>query len=114
MILVIDNYDSFTFNLVQALEAAGADVRVLRNDRIDRAGIAALAADEDAGLRGIVVSPGPADPDRCRRIRGRRARRDRAIHTRCSASASGCSRWPRRSERPSSGLPRSSTARHPR
>ena len=32
MILVIDNYDSFTFNLVQALQAAGADVRVLRND----------------------------------------------------------------------------------
>ena len=38
MILVIDNYDSFTFNLVQALQAAGADVRVVRNDAIDRAG----------------------------------------------------------------------------
>ena len=36
MILVIDNYDSFTFNLVQALQAAGADVRVVRNDAIDR------------------------------------------------------------------------------
>ena len=35
MILVIDNYDSFTFNLVQALQAAGADVRVVRNDAID-------------------------------------------------------------------------------
>ena len=43
MILVIDNYDSFTFNLVQALEAAGADVRVVRNDAIDRAGVEALA-----------------------------------------------------------------------
>ncbi len=63
MILMIDNYDSFTFNLVQALEAAGADVRVLRNDAIDRAGIEALAADPAAGLRGIVVSPGPGDPD---------------------------------------------------
>ena len=63
MILMIDNYDSFTFNLVQALEAAGAEVRVLRNDAIDRAGIEALAADPTAHLRGIVVSPGPGDPD---------------------------------------------------
>ena len=63
MILMIDNYDSFTFNLVQALEAAGAEVRVLRNDAIDRAGIEALAADPAANLRGIVVSPGPGDPD---------------------------------------------------
>ncbi len=62
MILVIDNYDSFTFNLVQALEAAGADVRVERNDAIDREGIEALAADPASELRGIVVSPGPGDP----------------------------------------------------
>jgi anthranilate synthase/aminodeoxychorismate synthase-like glutamine amidotransferase len=62
MILVIDNYDSFTFNLVQALEAAGADVRVFRNDAIDKAGVEALASDPDADLRGIVVSPGPGDP----------------------------------------------------
>ena len=48
MILVIDNYDSFTFNLVQALQAAGADVRVVRNDAIDRPGIEALAADDAA------------------------------------------------------------------
>ena len=63
MILVIDNYDSFTFNLVQALEAAGATVRVVRNDAIDRAGIEALATDEAAELRGIIISPGPCDPD---------------------------------------------------
>ena len=63
MLLMIDNYDSFTFNLVQALEAAGAEVRVLRNDAIDRAGIEALADDTSANLRGIVVSPGPGDPD---------------------------------------------------
>jgi para-aminobenzoate synthetase component 2 len=63
LILVIDNYDSFTFNLVQALQAAGADVRVLRNDAIDRAGVEALAADPNAELRGIVISPGPGDPD---------------------------------------------------
>jgi len=63
VIIVIDNYDSFTFNLVQALEAAGADIRVFRNDAIDRVGIEALAADPAAELRGIVISPGPGDPD---------------------------------------------------
>ncbi len=63
MILVIDNYDSFTFNLVQALQAAGADVLVMRNDAIDRSGLDALADDRAANLRGIVVSPGPSDPD---------------------------------------------------
>lgn len=63
MILVIDNYDSFTFNLVQALQAAGADVQVFRNDAIDRAGVERLAADPAAHLRGIVISPGPGDPD---------------------------------------------------
>ena len=63
MILVVDNYDSFTFNLVQALQAAGADVRVVRNDAIDRDGVEALASDPQADLRGIVISPGPGDPD---------------------------------------------------
>jgi para-aminobenzoate synthetase component 2 len=63
VILVVDNYDSFTFNLVQALEAAGATVRVVRNDAIDRAGIDDLAGDPSADLRGIVVSPGPGDPE---------------------------------------------------
>jgi para-aminobenzoate synthetase component 2 len=62
VILVVDNYDSFTFNLVQALQAAGADVRVVRNDAIDRAGVEALAADPEADLRGILISPGPGDP----------------------------------------------------
>jgi len=62
VILVVDNYDSFTFNLVQALMAAGAEVRVVRNDAIDRAGIEGLASDPGADLRGIVVSPGPGDP----------------------------------------------------
>ena len=63
MILVVDNYDSFTFNLVQALQAAGADVRVVRNDAIDRAGLETLADDPARHLRGIVISPGPGDPD---------------------------------------------------
>src|SRR3954447_19576816 len=63
MILVVDNYDSFTFNLVQALQAAGAEVTVVRNDAIDRAELEALADDPSADLRGIVISPGPGDPD---------------------------------------------------
>jgi para-aminobenzoate synthetase component II len=63
MILVIDNYDSFTFNLVQALQAAGAEVQVVRNDAIDRAGIERLADDGAADLNGIIISPGPSDPD---------------------------------------------------
>jgi para-aminobenzoate synthetase component 2 len=63
VILVIDNYDSFTFNLVQALQAAGAEVRVVRNDAMDGAAIRALADDPNANLRGIVISPGPGDPE---------------------------------------------------
>jgi anthranilate synthase/aminodeoxychorismate synthase-like glutamine amidotransferase len=62
MILVIDNYDSFTFNLVQALQAAGADVRVVRNDALTRDEVEAMAADPAQDLRGIVISPGPGDP----------------------------------------------------
>ena len=62
MILVIDNYDSFTFNLVQALEAAEARVRVVRNDALDRAGLEALADDSADSLRGILISPGPGGP----------------------------------------------------
>jgi para-aminobenzoate synthetase component 2 len=72
VILVIDNYDSFTFNLVQAFEVSGALLRVVRNDRIDRPALEALArgepraGDGDGGprqaLAGIVISPGPGDP----------------------------------------------------
>ena len=57
MILVIDNYDSFTFNLVQALQAAGADVRVVRNDAIDKAGVEALADDRRAERGGHRLHP---------------------------------------------------------
>ena len=56
MILVIDNYDSFTFNLVQLLGELGAEVEVRRNDAIDLDAIEALAPDR------IVVSPGPCTP----------------------------------------------------
>jgi anthranilate synthase component 2 len=56
-LLLLDNYDSFTFNLVQYLGELGADVEVFRNDRIDVPGIRARAPD------GLVLSPGPCTPD---------------------------------------------------
>ena len=56
MVVVIDNYDSFTFNLVQYLAELGAEVRVVRNDAIDVAGLAAL---EPAG---VLLGPGPGAP----------------------------------------------------
>jgi len=56
-IVLVDNYDSFTFNLVQYLGELGADVRVFRNDQIDVAGIRALRP------RGLAISPGPCTPD---------------------------------------------------
>lgn len=57
MIILIDNYDSFTYNLVQYLGELGADVRVHRNNKI--------SADEVIAAKpeGIVISPGPSDPD---------------------------------------------------
>ena len=57
MLLMIDNYDSFTYNLVQYFGELGEDVTVIRNDEIDVAGIAALKPDH------IVVSPGPCTPN---------------------------------------------------
>ncbi len=57
MILMIDNYDSFTYNLVQAFMGLGADMRVVRNDAIDIEGIRQLAP------AAIVFSPGPGNPD---------------------------------------------------
>src|SRR5216684_6537192 len=57
MLLVIDNYDSFTYNLVQYLGELGAELRVVRND--------AITVDEVATMRPerIVISPGPGTPD---------------------------------------------------
>jgi anthranilate synthase component II len=57
MLLMIDNYDSFTYNLVQYFGELGEEVVVVRNDEIDLAGIAALKPDH------IVVSPGPCTPN---------------------------------------------------
>jgi anthranilate synthase/aminodeoxychorismate synthase-like glutamine amidotransferase len=62
MILVIDNYDSFTYNLVQALQAASTNVRVVRNDEISRSDLEAMADDPTDRLTGILISPGPGDP----------------------------------------------------
>jgi anthranilate synthase component 2 len=56
MLLMIDNYDSFTFNLVQYFGELGEDVRVFRNDEIDVSGIGAERPDA------IVFSPGPCTP----------------------------------------------------
>ncbi len=57
MILVIDNYDSFTYNLVQYLGELGEEIVVHRNDEIDLDGIAKLAPDH------ILISPGPCTPN---------------------------------------------------
>ncbi|GIO69587.1 aminodeoxychorismate/anthranilate synthase component II [Paenibacillus sp. FSL M7-1455] len=57
MILVIDNYDSFTYNLVQYLGELGEEVKVFRNDEIDIQGIEVLAPDH------ILISPGPCTPN---------------------------------------------------
>jgi len=57
MLLMIDNYDSFTYNLVQYFGELGQEVRVVRNDAIDIAGIEKLAPSH------IVISPGPGTPN---------------------------------------------------
>jgi anthranilate synthase component 2 len=56
MLLMIDNYDSFTYNLVQYFAELGEDVKVIRNDELTVAGVAALKPDR------IVISPGPCTP----------------------------------------------------
>lgn len=57
MILVIDNYDSFTYNLVQYLGEMGEELRVVRNDKITPDEIAEMAPDK------LLISPGPCDPE---------------------------------------------------
>jgi para-aminobenzoate synthetase component 2 len=57
MILVIDNYDSFTYNLVQYLGEMGAELDVRRNDTLTLADVAALGPEK------ILISPGPGTPD---------------------------------------------------
>jgi len=57
MLLMIDNYDSFTFNIVQYLGELNVEVKVVRNDEIDVAGVAELAPQQ------LVISPGPCTPN---------------------------------------------------
>jgi anthranilate synthase/aminodeoxychorismate synthase-like glutamine amidotransferase len=57
MILVIDNYDSFTYNLVQYLGELGAEVQVIRNDKLTNEDIEQLAPDQ------LLISPGPCTPN---------------------------------------------------
>jgi anthranilate synthase/aminodeoxychorismate synthase-like glutamine amidotransferase len=72
MIALIDNYDSFTYNLVQILASQGADLKVFRNDAVT------VAALEQMAPQGVIVSPGPCTPreagvsmDAIRRFSGR-------------------------------------------
>lgn len=57
MVLLIDNYDSFTYNIFQELSELGAEVRVIRNDRITIDGVLQMAPER------VVVSPGPGRPE---------------------------------------------------
>jgi anthranilate synthase/aminodeoxychorismate synthase-like glutamine amidotransferase len=56
MIVLIDNYDSFTYNVVQMIEKMGYEVKVFRNDKID------LARIEELGPSELIISPGPCTP----------------------------------------------------
>src|SRR5215204_5647009 len=58
MLLVIDNYDSFTYNLVQYLGELGAEMQIFRNDEITVDGVEELSPEK------ILISPGPGTPDR--------------------------------------------------
>ncbi|MDY0117751.1 MAG: aminodeoxychorismate/anthranilate synthase component II, partial [Sulfurimonadaceae bacterium] len=57
MILMIDNYDSFTYNIVQYCRELGADLKIVRNDELNIEEIEALHPEK------IIISPGPASPD---------------------------------------------------
>ena len=81
MLLMIDNYDSFTYNLVQYFGELKAEVKVVRNDELSVEQIEALAPER------IVLSPVPA-PQRGRRLAGR----DRAL--RRQAAIARCLPWP--------------------
>jgi len=58
MLIIIDNYDSFTYNLYQYLGALGADIKVFRNDKISVEEIAEMKPEK------LLVSPGPCNPDK--------------------------------------------------
>jgi hypothetical protein len=77
-ILVIDNYDSFVFNLVQYLGQLGADCEVRRNDQISVAEVGAM------GAAGILLSPGPGEPTRAEQV---------AIYEQASGRTVGDTAW---------------------
>ena len=88
-VLVVDNYDSFTYNLVQYLGELGAEIEVVRNDR---------ATVDDLLVRGydrVIVSPGPCTPDDAG-ISLEAVRRFPRPASRRSGSASATRRWCRR------------------
>ena len=95
-VLVVDNYDSFTYNLVQYLGELGAELDVVRNDRATVDELLERAPDR------VVVSPGPVHARRGRASRSRRCAASPRRASRRSASASATSRWPRRSAAASS------------
>ena len=91
MILMIDNYDSFTYNLVQYFGELGAEVKVVRNDALVAGGHRARC-----GPAQIVISPGPCTPNEAGiSLGGDRPLRRRRCRSSASASAT------RRSARPS-------------
>ncbi len=104
-VLVVDNYDSFVFNLVQYLYQLGAECEVLRNDEV-------TTDHARDGFDGVLLSPGPGTPEQASASRWSATARTPAF--RSSASAWGCSRWPSRTAGSSTGRPNCSTARPPR
>jgi anthranilate synthase component 2 len=84
-VLILDNYDSFTYNLAQAFGSLGADVRVVRSDAIEVGALAARPPDA------LVVSPGPGTPERAgnsmgaiRALGGRVVRAPAVVHGKTS------------------------------
>ncbi len=91
-ILVVDNYDSFVYNLVQYLGELGARVTVRRNDDVSASDLAAL------GVDGVLISPGPGRPATAGNISPSCAS---AASSRCRCS--GCASVTRHSAKPSAG-----------
>src|SRR4051812_32228304 len=103
-VLVVDNYDSFTYNLVQLLGELGAELHVVRNDRASVDEL--LAGDWDR----VVVSPGPCTPNEAGiSLDVVRAFPEAGVPT--LASASAIRRWRRRSAGASSGTSRCTARR---
>ena len=92
-VLVVDNYDSFVFNLVQYLGQLGVNAEVWRNDDARLAGAAEIAAAADE-FDGVLLSPGPGTPERAGASIGARACAHTHSHTRNRHPARRASRAP--------------------